>query len=145
MTWRNMFSRLTRDSRGSAIVEFGLLAPALIVMLLAVLQFGIAMQEYNALRGIAGDVERYAAVNYQTNNKLTTAQLQSYTQSVALAAPYNLPSNGLLVTVTQPATQRVAGATEYTLSIRAQVSSIMGIIGLRDYYLNYSKPIFVLS
>jgi Flp pilus assembly protein TadG len=136
---------LWRDASGAAIVEFGLLAPALIAMLLAVLQFGIAMQQYNALRGIAADVERFAVVNYQTNNKISTSQLATYGQSIATNSPYNIQANGLLITVTQPATQRVTGATEYSLSIRAEVTSILGVIGINDYYIYYTRPIFVLS
>lgn len=145
MSWRRHLDRLTRDTGGSTIVEFGLLAPALITMLLGVVQFGIAMQQYNALRGVAADVERYAVVNYQTSNKISTTQLTSYAQSVATNSPYNLQPNGLLITITQPNTQRVAGATEYSLNIRAQITSILGIIGINDYYINYNRPIFLLS
>lgn len=145
MSWRRHLARLARDTGGSSIVEFGLLAPALITMLLAVVQFGIAMQQYNSLRGIAGDVERYAVVNYQTGNKISTDQLATYAQSVATNSPYNLQTTGLLVTVTQPATQRVSGATEYSLSIRAQITSILGIIGINDYYIYYTRPLFLLS
>lgn len=141
----NTLARLSCDSGGSAIVEFGLLAPFLIMMMLAVLQLGVAMQQYNALRSIAGDVERYAVVNYQTNNKISTDQLATYTQSVATNTPYNIQRTGLRITVTQPVTQRVSGATEYSLSIRAQVTSLLGMIGINDYYIYYTRPIFVLS
>ncbi|MGE3691817.1 MAG: TadE/TadG family type IV pilus assembly protein [Novosphingobium sp.] len=137
--------RLARHEGGSAIVEFSLLAPALITMMLAILQFGLAMQQYNALRGVAGDVERYAVVNYQTSNRISTDQLATYTQQVATNSPYNIPTTGLRITVTQPATQRVTGATEYSLAIRAQVTSVLGIIGINDYYINYTRPIFLVS
>ena len=145
MTLHNQFTRLAKDNGGSTIIEFGLLAPVLITMVLAIVQFGFAMQQYNALRGIAADVERYAVVNYQTSNKISTTQLVTYTQSVATNAPYNIQANGLLVTIAQPSTQRVSGATEYTLSIRAQVTSLLGVIGMNDYYIYYTRPIFLLS
>lgn len=145
MKLREQLARLVRDTGGTSIVEFGLLAPALITMLLGVVQFGIAMQQYNALRGVAADVERYAVVNYQTSNKISPTQLTDYARSIATNSPYNLQTNGLLITITQPTTQRVSGATEYSLSIRAQITSILGVIGMTDYYIFYTRPIFLLS
>lgn len=145
MKLREQLARLARDTGGTSIVEFGLLAPALITMLLGVVQFGIAMQQYNALRGVAADVERYAVVNYQTSNKISPTQLTDYARSIATNSPYNLQTNGLLITITQPTTQRVSGATEYSLSIRAQITSILGVIGMTDYYIFYTRPIFLLS
>ncbi len=126
------------------IVEFALIAPILLTLMLGVVQMGVAMQEYNALRGVTGDVARYAVVNYQTSNKLSTATLSTYGTSVARAAPYNLPATGLLVTVTEPAVQRVAGAKEFNITVRAQVNNIMQFLPFNDYYITYSRPIFVL-
>lgn len=140
----SLLNRMRRDIGGSMVIEFALIAPALIVMLLGVVQVGVAMQEYNALRGVAGDVARYAVVNYQANNKLTTATLQTYATSVARSSPYNLSATGLQVTVTQPVTQRVTGAREYSITVRAQVNNIIKLVNFNGYYISYTRPIFVL-
>ena len=137
-------NRVRRDSGGSMVIEFALIAPVLIMMLLGVVQVGVAMQGYNSLRGVASDVARYAVVNYQANNKVSTATLQNYGTSVARSSPYNLPATGLQVTVTQPETQRVTGAREYTITVRAQVNNIIKLVDFNGYYISYTRPIFVL-
>ncbi len=55
-------ARLFRQRKGSATIEFGLVAPAIIVMIMGVLQVGIAVQNYNALRGVSSEVSRYAMI-----------------------------------------------------------------------------------
>ena len=41
---------LLKDRTGSAAIEFGLIAPAFLTMLLGVFQVGVWMQSYNAMR-----------------------------------------------------------------------------------------------
>lgn len=62
---------LLRQKQGSVVTEFALLAPTILALMLGVLQIGIGMQNYNAMRSVASDVMRYAVVNYQTGNELT--------------------------------------------------------------------------
>jgi len=114
-------------------------------MMLAVLQVGFAMQNYNALRGVASDVGRFAVVNYQTGNRLSTAQLRNYAFSVAIDAPYNLDRERMSALVAQPANQRVAGATEYRLWIEYRVPTVLGVIGIKDIPITFERPIFVTS
>ena len=110
-----------------------------------VLQIGIGMQNYNAMRGISADVARYAVVNYQTANRLSTSQLEDYTRSVAASPPYGLTRGRLTATVSTAATQRVAGATEYSVALTYNVPSVLGNMGMQDIPLNYTRPIFVIS
>lgn len=136
--------KLWRECGGSTIVEFALLAPVLLTLLLGVIQIGIGMQEYNALRSVAGDVARYAVVNYQANNRISTADLTTYATQIAKASPYNLPAQGLQVTITTPET-RVVGTTELSFTIRAQVNNIIEFVDFNDYYISYSRPIFLIN
>ena len=96
---RQLFSRLRRDREGSVAVEFALAGPVLIGMFMGVLQIGVGMQNYNALRGISGDVARYAVVNYQTANRLSTSQLENYANGVASGAPYGLVRSRYTVSI----------------------------------------------
>ena len=57
-----LFKRLAHDLQGSVAIEFALIGPVFLTMFLGVLQIGIGMQNYNALRGISADVARYAVV-----------------------------------------------------------------------------------
>ena len=138
-------SSLVRDTDGSVIIEFAIIGPVLITMLFGVLQIGIGMQNYNAIRGISADVARYAVVNYQTKNRLTTAQLQTYAAGIASAPPYGLQRARFQATVTTAATQRVAGATEYTLRINYRVPTVLEIVGIGEIPLTYSRPVFVIT
>ncbi|HVR89634.1 MAG TPA: TadE family protein [Novosphingobium sp.] len=141
----NRLQRLTRDTAGSVAVEFALLGPLMIGMLFGVLQIGIGMKAYNSLRAIASDTARYAAVNYQTANRLTNTQLQSYGRAVAIATPYGLRSDRVTVSVTTPTTQRVTGATEKKITITYKVDTLLKIINVRAVNLTYSRPIFLTT
>ena len=132
-------------TEGSVIVEFALLAPLLIGMFMGVLQIGIGMQNYNALRGIAGDVSRYAVVNYQTSNRLTTSQLQDYANGISAQAPYGLTRSRFNVTIADAATQRVTGAVEYTMTLRYNVPTMLGVMGVSDIPITFTRPIFVVA
>jgi Flp pilus assembly protein TadG len=140
-----MLARLARSRSGSAVVELGLLAPLMCALLLGVLQIGIGMHSYNAMRGIAADVARYAVVQYQTDNELSTAQLQDYARSVATLPPYGLQNDDLDVTIADANVQRVAGARELTLTVTYSIDSLLGVIGLQDFDISIERPIFVLD
>jgi len=142
---RRFLPRLRGDASGSTAVEFALIGPAFIAMFMGVLQIGIGMQNYNALRGVSGDVARYAVVNYQSHNRLATTQLQSYAASVASKPPYGLTTSRLTATVTTAAVQRVVGATEYTITLKYDIPTFLGVIGIGEIPLTYERPVFVLS
>lgn len=142
---RRLATRFSRSQTGSVAVEFALIGPALIGMFLGVLQLGIGMQNYNALRGISADVARYAVVNYQTANHLTTSQLEDYANGRASNAPYGLVRSRYAVTIATATEQRVAGATEYTVTMTYRVPTMLAIFGIQDVPLSYSRPIFVIA
>jgi Flp pilus assembly protein TadG len=142
VTW---LRALATDRSGSVAIEFGLLGPLMIGMLFGVLQVGVGMQSYNALRGISGDVARYAVVNYQTANRLTNAQLQTYGTAVATGSPYNLDSNDVTVAVVDAATQRVSGATEKTFSVSYVVPSFLTVLGIEGPTISFSRPVFLTN
>lgn len=126
-------------------VEFALLGPVLIALLLGVLQVGTGMQNYNALRGIAADVGRHVVVEYQKSNELTNAQVRQIGQATAVQAPYMLDSDSVRVEVGDAATQRVAGAREITFTITYTVPSVLAIIDLPSFTIRFSRPIFVAA
>lgn len=142
---KGFYTRLARDETGSSVVELGLLAPLMCSLLLGVLQVGIGMHSYNALRGIAGDVARYAVVQYQTDNELNNSQLQEYARSVATSPTYGLQDADVRVTIANAATQRVAGAKELSLTLEYKIDSYLGVIGIPDFTIGFSRPIFVLD
>jgi Flp pilus assembly protein TadG len=134
---------LRADAQGAVAVEFALLGPAFIAMLLGVLQVGIGLQNYNALRNISADVARHAMVQYSTGNRLSNSQLRSFTMATARQAPYLLRATRMSATVTTATTQRVAGATELTLTVNYQIPTLFDSMGLRGPYIRYTRPVFL--
>lgn len=144
-----LFDRLRRNSQGSVAIEFALIGPAMLAMLLGVLQFGIGMQNYNALRSVSAEVARYAVINAQDaaaksnmGMRETNAQLEQYARSVAVDAPYGLKSSNLTVTITSVPT-RVDGASERTIELRYNIPSVLAVIGLTSIPISYTRPVFI--
>jgi Flp pilus assembly protein TadG len=137
--------RFRQDRNGSVVIEFALIGPALIVALIGVLQVGMAMQSYNAIRSVTAETSRYALVEHQKDNVLTNAEIQSEAVDIATGAPYLLKSSALTITVTDAATQRVSGATEKTVTVTYQVPSFLPLMNFVAPSVNHSRPIFLLD
>ncbi|MGN3974791.1 TadE/TadG family type IV pilus assembly protein [Tsuneonella sp. SYSU-LHT278] len=140
-----LLRRLARDRDGATTVELAILAPAFLALLFGVFQIGLALQNYNALRGISADVARYALVQYSTGNRVSKEQLNSYALSVGRSAPYILDYEMYSASIRQPTVQRVSGALELELTLRYQVFSVMSAYGLEGPYITYTRPIFVTA
>jgi Flp pilus assembly protein TadG len=145
MTLRNLARRLLADASGAVALEFALVGPALIIMLMGVMQVGIGMQNYNALRNVSAEVARYAMVQYATGNNLTNDQLNAYVYNVGEGAPYLLKGDSLVAQVTDAATQRVTGATEKTLTMTYQIPSLLDSLGLHGPSISYTRPLFLTT
>ncbi|MDL2358278.1 MAG: TadE/TadG family type IV pilus assembly protein [Pseudomonadota bacterium] len=142
---KNLVSALLPDQTASAAVEFALIGPAFLAMFLGVMQVGIGMQNYNALRSISADTARWAVVNYQTGNQKTAIQMQQKATDLAAAAPYGLEASPRFTAfVSSPTTQRVAGATEFRITLTYQVRTLLSVIGIGEIPLTYTRPIFVI-
>jgi Flp pilus assembly protein TadG len=140
-----LLARLLRDSGGSVVIEFALIGPVLLAMLMGVLQIGLGMQNYNALRNISADTARFAVITRQTGDPITTTALENHADGIAAASPYGLAAARFQSTATLAGTQRVDGATEYTLQLQYNVPTFLGFIGVGEIPLTYNRPIFVVS
>jgi Flp pilus assembly protein TadG len=142
---KKFFASLRSDEQAATAVEFALIGPAFLTMFFGVMQVGVGMQQYNALRSISADTARYAVINYQRSNLLTSIQLQDYAKNIGRSAPYGLESSRLTAFVSTPVTQRVTGAAEYQIRVTYRVRTFLSIVGIRDIPLTYTRPIFVLT
>lgn len=141
--YRKAIRHFRNDTRGAAIVEFGILAPLIIAMMLGVFQIGMTMHSYNALRSLAGDATRYATVEYQKDRHLTDEQITQWAEARAVDGTYVLDGNDLVVTTQTPATQRVSGAQERTLTISYTLPGLLEFFGVDGFTITYSRSIFV--
>lgn len=92
---RSLFRRpasWARDRSGAAAVEFGLIAPVLLVMLMAVIQFGITLNNYLELT----DAVRVAARDFAISGTSTTPLTTSTAAAQSSAA--DLTSSSLTLT-----------------------------------------------
>lgn len=145
MKLRPFLARLGGDCSGSMIIEFAILGPAFLVMLFGVLQVGIALQNYNALRNISADVARFAMVQHQSGNKVSNSQIRTFAMTNATGAPYLLRSARVDAVVNDAATQRVTGAKELDLRMAYQIDSLLEFAGIEGPYITYRRPIFLLD
>jgi hypothetical protein len=139
------FKRLAAERRGAVAVEFALLAPAFIVMLFGVLQVGIGLQNYNAMRSMSADVARYAMIQHAKGVVMSNSALQTYAENLGSGAPYLLTGDDLDVTITPAATPQISSATELTLRIEYQIPSVLEPLGLHGPEISYQRPIFVAN
>ena len=79
-------ARLRGDRRGSAAVEFALLAPVFFAVLLGVVQAGWGFQNYSAMRQLSADTARYMIVNTAVSN----TDIGTTFTAAASQAPYML-------------------------------------------------------
>lgn len=135
--------RLHRDERGATVIEFAILGPALIAMLLGVMQVGLYMQAQNALSSVAGDMSRYMSVEYQKDNEITNAQLEALAYTRAVSAPYLLNGSRVGTTATNASLQPIANVREIELTLTYQVPNVMAFATMGPMQLSYTKSIFV--
>ena len=133
---------LKTDRTGSTVIEFAILAPAIVTLFLGILQVGIWMQGYNALRSVAAEAGRYTAVQYQKSNKISNIAMATWARNRAING-YLFKDAKISTNVSDAANQQIVGVTEKTLTLTYSYESYLQIIGVGDKSVSYSRPIFV--
>lgn len=136
---------ILRDESGATIIEFALLGPIVIGLMIAVIQIGLAMQSYNAIRSVTAETARFALVAYQQGNDPTNAAIRAQAINIADGAPYLLDRNDLTVQVTDAAVQRVNGARELTVSVAYQTPTVLPFFNWVSPAVSHERPIFLLD
>lgn len=137
--------RLWRDARGASAVEFALLAPVFIALFFGAVGAGVYMQNINAVRSLATDASRFAAVEYQRNNRITTTVIEDNIAARAVSSPYMLNPELLTVSVTEVTPSRVNGARELSMTISYSLPSFIGGTKIDAFTYSQTRPIFVIS
>ena len=140
---RRRLSALRRDRTGSAAIEFGIIAPVFLVMLLGVFQVGVWMQAYNAMRNAVATTARRVAVEYQTDNRLTDPQIANTGLAVATTNPYMLDPDLIEVNVDVPGSQPFPGARQLTLKFTYQMPSFLAFAGIMGPKVSYSRAMYL--
>ncbi|GGD92769.1 hypothetical protein GCM10011515_10590 [Tsuneonella deserti] len=142
---KSFLDRIGQNSVAASAVEFALLAPLFFALLFGAIQIGIYMQNYNALRSLAADASRFAAVEYQKNHPMSSTALEDNILSFGTKAPYFLNESRLEVHLTEVTPSTVSGAREFTLDLSYNLPSIAGGIAIDAFEITLSRPVFVLK
>ena len=137
--------RLARDRTASMAIEFALLAPVFFTMFIGLFQVSVYLQNYNAVRSLASDAVRVVTVEYQKDNTLSPAQIESIMLGMAVNAPYLLDTDRIVIEVEQEGTSRVNGAIEFDIDITYAEEDWLPFVDLPDLTLQYTRPIFVVA
>ena len=138
------FRPFRSNETGATLIEFAMLGPVIIMMLIGVVQVAALTQSYNALRSVAADTARYAIVEYQKQNSVTDTTVEDFAEMLGTGPRYQLTSN-LSASVANATNQRVDGATEKTLTVTYTPPAIMPIVDWVSPTLTYSRPIFLID
>ena len=115
---RTRFRRLLIDSTGVSALEFAIVSPVMLTILLAIFQFGIAMNQYMVITNAAAKGALTMALSRGTTTPYTT------TKSAINAAAPNLDSTKITLTVTINGTACSTDAT-CTTSLVAGNSAVV--------------------
>lgn len=119
------------DQRGASAVEFAIVSPVLIVMLIGIVMFGWAMHSVHTVRLAVEEAGRALLLN----NSLTQTQLQAMVQ--ANLASVGAPS----ATLSLAADSSVAGVTAKRIS--ATSAFTISVPFLPDYGITYTTSVVV--
>jgi Flp pilus assembly protein TadG len=104
---RRRFGGRPRSERGTAVVEFALIAPLLFLLIFGIIDFGRALDYYNQMTQLAGQGARAAAVNRNPDGTpLSNSNLFSIQQQLATTytkQPEIRNSSNYFVCITQKA------------------------------------------
>ena len=140
-----LLHHLRRNDAGSMLIEFALLAPVFMLMLVGVFQAGMAYQNYNAIRSLSADAARYVMIEYQKNNNVSREEIRAVVMAMGRESPYLLQAEQLDVDVEYADTSRISGTREIDIEIAYAPSDYLNVPALDFLTLTYSRPVFVVA
>jgi len=114
-------STLVTDERGQAAVEFALVLPILMALLLGIIQFGIVFNNYVTITDAARAGARKAAVSRFLSDNGAAAKIVAHNSAQGLnqsklgvtvtSTDWNTPGSDVVVTTTYPYSIHILGWT----------------------------------
>lgn len=137
-----IFARLVRSTRGSALVEFAVIAPVLVSMLLGVVQVGMWVQNFNAVRNVTNDVARFAMVEYQRGNKINNDAIATRATLVAEGGKYAM-TGGVLVPAVADRPTQVDGIKQVRLTVNYTPPEFIPFVDPGLLTISYARDIYL--
>ena len=124
----NGIPRGRKAERGANLVEFALVAPLLLILLLGIIEFGVIFAHYNEVRHSAREGARYAAVSNPDYNGDSTIDNTDVLE--VTCDSINLPGGTVSVSLALTVDGDGDGAPERldygTITVQAATSSLTG-------------------
>ena len=141
----DVLQRLRENRDGAAIIEFALLAPVMLILMIGVFHIAITMQNYNALRSVTSDAARQVTVAYQTGNELNTDEIHAMIVAEATGPAYLLDTDQIEINVEPAEESRVDGTTEFAIEVSYTLDDWMPFTDYDETTLTYTRPVFVVT
>jgi TadE-like protein len=125
---RGRLRALRRDERGTALVEFALIAPFLFLLLFGIIDFGRALNYYNQVTQLAGQGARAAAVNRMPDGTAITSGSALQNQLVQFTGQPEL-KNGEVVCIEAPLPTQVGQPVTVKVSYQFHFLPLIGLAG----------------
>lgn len=152
-------TRLRTDPSGSALVEFALVAPIFLTLLMGVIQVGLHVQNYNSVRNLAADAARYAVVEYQRGNEISTSQIAMAIRARGVGPRYSLNTDRLGICVLSsdsvpslecpadaPAiASRIGGVREMRIQLTYDLPDFLAFVDTDALQIDYTRPVFLID
>ncbi|HEY0780383.1 MAG TPA: TadE/TadG family type IV pilus assembly protein [Gemmatirosa sp.] len=128
-------TRWTRDERGAALVEFAIVVPMLLVLVLAIVDFGRMMAVSGGLAAAVRDGARYAATSANPSDATQQSNIKARVINAfqAFGGPAIQTSN-IAITVDNSAGNVTVAVSGYTYQ---PLTPVMRMIGVGT--LNFSR------
>jgi Flp pilus assembly protein TadG len=143
--WRIGARKLGIDRRGVAAVEFAFAAPLILAMLFGILQIGLLMLAYNGIRSLAGEMGRYAVVQYMTGNELSDSQIETAVIARGVRAGSGLNADNLQVNAATALVSSVPGVKQIDLTITYSVPNVLPFWPGEGFQIDVEKPVMVYA
>ena len=140
----DLLRRIRADRTGGVLVEFAILSPVIFALLFGVMQMGLQMFSYNALRAVATDTARYTFVEYQKSNRVSTEQIEDQARAIAVAPPYGLQFDNFDATVTNPSSS-IPGTNLLQLQLTYVPMNFLDFIGVGAPTITVTREIYVAN
>ena len=124
---------LTGDRSGAAAVEFGLLAPLLLLMLMAIIQFGITLNNYLELTDAVRVAARNFAISGTSSTPMsgaTTAAQNSAANLTAASITLTYSVNGTACSTDSACSTALAADAGDTASVTGTYPCSLSVMGL---------------
>lgn len=145
MIMRNLLRQIRKSETGASAVEFALAAPIALILMVGVIQVGIAMQGYNAIRSMVGDLARHTVVRYSTGVDLADDQIEADAMARATAAPYLLNADNLVIDVQSAESSGIGGVKQIDVTVSYAVRSIIPGLDADQFPMTLEKSIYVVD